>query len=39
MDDIEVLAALRGLHIILHLSYSGLILEGDSLLVIETIKS
>lgn len=39
MDDIEALVALSGLHMIFHLGISGLILEGDSLNVMEAVKS
>lgn len=39
VDDIEALAALRGLQMILQLGYPSLQLEGDSLTVIEAIMS
>lgn len=34
-DDIDALATLRRLHMILHIGFSSLFLEGDSLVVIE----
>lgn len=39
MDDIEALTALMGLQMILNLGFSNLLLEGDSLFVIEAIGS
>lgn len=39
VDDIEALSALRGLQMILHLGFFGLILEGNSLTVIEALNS
>lgn len=39
VEDVEAMAALKGLQMILNLGISSLILEGGSLVVIDAIKS
>lgn len=39
VDEIKAMAALRGLYVIMHLGFFALIFEGDSLMVIEVIRS
>ncbi|XXG79426.1 hypothetical protein AAC387_Pa09g0497 [Persea americana] len=38
-DDIEAITALRALQMVLHIAVSSIILEGDSLWVVEALKS